>query len=125
MGTEQGAKRAMKPALVRTRALSKQYVQRRPFSRKKCVIDALIDVELEIASGCVTALVGESGSGKSTLGNCLGMLETTDRGEIWFEGNEISRWNARQLLPLRSKIQMVFQDSVGALNPNFTAAETI
>jgi len=125
MGTEQGAKRAMKPALVRTRALSKQYVQRRPFSRKKCVIDALIDVELEIASGCVTALVGESGSGKSTLGNCLGMLETTDRGEIWFEGNEISRWKARQLVPLRSKIQMVFQDSVGALNPNFTAAETI
>lgn len=124
MGTEQ-AKRVIKPALVKTSALSKQYVQRTPFSRKKCVIDALTDVDLEIAPGRVTALVGESGSGKSTLASCLGMLETPDRGEIWFEGSEISRWGSRKLAPLRSKIQMVFQDSVGALNPRFTAAEII
>jgi ABC-type glutathione transport system ATPase component len=125
MGTEQAAKRAMKPALVRARALCKQYAQRKPFSLKKFVIDALIDVDLEVVSGCVTALVGESGSGKSTLANCLGMLEVPDRGEIWFEGKEISRWGARKLAPLRPKIQMVFQDSAGALNPTFTAAEII
>ena len=124
MGTEHGAKPAMKPALVRTRALCKRYGQRGPFSRRYAV-DALIDVELEIASGCMTALVGESGSGKSTLASCLGMLETSDSGEIWFEGNEISRWGARKLAPLRPKIQMVFQDSAGALNPGFTAAEII
>src|SRR5580698_3069358 len=106
MGTE--------PALVRARGLSKQYVQRSPFSRKKFVIDALIDVDLEIAPGCVTALVGESGSGKSTLASCLPMLEQPDRGEIWFEGNEISRWSDRELAAIRPKIQMVFQDSAGA-----------
>jgi len=125
MGTEHGTKRAAKPALMRAISLSKRYVQRRPFSRKKFVINALTDVDLEIAPGSVTAIVGESGSGKSTLANCLGMLERPDLGEIWFEGSEVSGWDSRKLAPLRPKIQIVFQDSAGALNPRFTAAEII
>jgi peptide/nickel transport system ATP-binding protein len=125
MGTELAAKRAVKAALVRTRGLSKQYVQRSPFSRKKFVIDALIDVDLEIAPGCLTALVGESGSGKSTLASCLAMLEKPDRGGIWFDGDEISRCEDSELDALRPKIQMVFQDSAGALNPRFSAGEII
>lgn len=125
MGTEQATRLALKPALVKVRGLSKRYVQRRPFSRKKFVIDALVEVSLEIPSGCLTALVGASGSGKSTLAACLGMLEKPDAGEIWFEGQEISRLNNAKLVPLRPKIQMVFQDSAGALNPRFSAAEII
>ena len=124
MGTEAAA-RAIKPALVKARALCKRYVQRAPFSRKKFVIDALTDLDLEIAPGCLTALVGESGSGKSTLASCLGMLEKPDRGEIWFEGSKISFANSRELTALRPKIQMVFQDSAGALNPRFSAAQII
>ena len=124
MGTEAAA-RAIKPALVKASALCKRYVQRAPFSRKKFVIDALTDVDLEIAPGCLTALVGESGSGKSTLASCLGMLEEPDRGEIWFEGSKISFANSRELTALRPKIQMVFQDSAGALNPRFSAAQII
>lgn len=89
------------------------------------MIDALVDAELEIAPGCMTALVGESGSGKSTLASCLAMLEKPDRGEIWFEGKEISLYSGRELAPLRPKIQMVFQDSAGALNPRFSAAQII
>ena len=125
MGTEQATGRAVKGALVRTRGLSKQYVQRSPFSRKKFVIDALIDVDLEIAPGCLTALVGESGSGKSTLAGCLAMLEKPDRGGIWFAGDEVSRCEAAELAVLRPKMQMVFQDSAGALNPRFSAGEII
>lgn len=125
MGTEPAVKRAIKPPLVRTRGLSKQYVQRSPFSRKKFVIDALMDVDLEIAPGCLTSLVGESGSGKSTLASCLALLEKPDRGEIWFEGNEISRCDAAERSALRPKIQMVFQDSAGALNPRFSAGRII
>src|SRR5580698_8135553 len=116
MGIESGVKRAVKAPLVRTRGLSKQYVQRSPFSRKKFVIDALVDVDLEITPGCLTALVGESGSGKSTLANCLALLERPDRGGIWFEGNEVSRCDPPELAALRPRIQMVFQDSAGALN---------
>ncbi|HEV7217655.1 MAG TPA: ABC transporter ATP-binding protein [Terriglobales bacterium] len=125
MGTETAAKRAATAALVTIRGLSKQYLQRSPFSRKKFVVDALIDVDLEIAPACLTALVGESGSGKSTLARCLAMLETPDRGKIWFEGNGISCCNAQQSAHLRPKIQLVFQDSAGALNPRFSAGQII
>ena len=125
MRTEQAVKRAAKPALVRVSGLSKQYVQRGAFSRRKFVIDAVRDVDLEIRPQCLTALVGESGSGKSTLARCLAMLERPDKGEIWFEGEEISRRRGRELASLRPKIQMVFQDSAGALNPRFSAAEII
>ena len=125
MKTEQAAKRAAKPALVRVTGLSKQYVQRGAFSQRKFVIDAVRNVDLEIQPRCLTALVGESGSGKSTLARCLAMLEQPDKGEIWFEGEEISRWREKELASLRPKIQMVFQDSAGALNPRFSAAEII
>jgi ABC-type glutathione transport system ATPase component len=125
MGTETAATRALEPALMRARGLSKRYVQRAPFSRNKFAIDALVDVDFEIAPGCLTALVGESGSGKSTLASCLAMMEKPDCGEIWFEGNEVSHWSNRKLAPLRHKIQLVFQDSAGALDPRFSAAQII
>ena len=125
MRIEQAVKRAIKPALVRVSGLSKQYVQRGAFSRRKFVIHAVRDVDLEIQPQCLTALVGESGSGKSTLARCLAMLERPDKGEIWFEGAEISRGRGKELASLRPKIQMVFQDSAGALNPRFSAAEII
>ncbi len=125
MGTEEAARCALKPGLMKVSGLSKRYVQRTPFSRKKFVIDALVNVGLEIVPGCLTALVGESGSGKSTLASCLAVVEKPDCGEIWFEGNEISRWSNRALAPLRPKIQLVFQDSAGALDPRFSAAQII
>jgi ABC-type glutathione transport system ATPase component len=125
MRTEQAAKRAVKPALVRVNGLSKQYVQRGAFSRRRFVIDAVRDVDLEIQPRCLTALVGESGSGKSTLARCLAMLERPDKGEIWFEGEEVSRRRGHELASLRPKIQTIFQDSAGALNPRFSAAEII
>src|SRR3984885_787552 len=125
MGTEAAATRALQPALMRTRGLGKRYVQRTPFSQQSFAIAALVNVDFEIAPGCLTALVGESGSGKSTLASCLAMMEKSDSGEIWFEGNEISHWSKRKLAPLRPKIQMVFQNSAGALNPRFSAAQII
>lgn len=124
MGTE-AAKRAVKPALVRASGLCKRHVQRAPFSRRRFVIDALVDVNLEIAPRCLTALVGESGSGKSTLASCLAMLEKPDRGEIWFDNNKVSSWGPQEIARLRPRIQMVFQDSAGALNPRFSAAQII
>src|SRR5580704_7635147 len=122
MEIEETTRGATTPALVRAVGLSKSYVQRAPFSQKRFVIDALVDAELEVAPASLTALVGESGSGKSTLARCLAMLEKPDRGEIWLDGKEILRISSRELACLRPKIQMVFQDSAGALNPRFTAA---
>src|SRR5580658_8758912 len=125
MGTDAAATRALQPALMRARGLGKRYVQRTPFSQQSFAIEALVNVDFEIVPGCLTALVGESGSGKSTLASCLAMMEKPDCGEIWFEGNEISHWSNRKLAPLRPKIQLVFQDSAGALDPRFSAAQII
>ncbi len=125
MTADLATKRASKPALMRVQGLSKQYVQRRPFSRNQVMVEALKNVDLEIQPECLTALVGASGSGKSTLAACLAMLEKPDAGEIWFEGREISHFGTRDLAGLRPKIQMVFQDSAGALNPFFSAAQIV
>jgi ABC-type glutathione transport system ATPase component len=125
MGAESAVQRAPKPALIQVKGVCKRYVQRAPFSRRKFVIDALVDVDFEIAPGCMTALVGPSGSGKSTLAACLAMFEKPDAGEIWFEGQEISGRRTSELAPLHAKIQLVFQDSAGALNPRFTAADIV
>jgi peptide/nickel transport system ATP-binding protein len=125
MGTEAAATRALQPALMRVQGLSKSYVQSTPLSRDKFLVNAITDVDLEIAPGCLTALVGESGSGKSTLASCLAMIEKPDWGEIWFEGEEISRCSNQKSAPLRPKIQMVFQDSAGALDPRFSAIQII
>ena len=125
MTADLATKRAVIPALVRVKGLHKQYVQRRVFSRDRFVVDALRNVDLELQPECFTALVGASGSGKSTLASCLAMLEKPDAGEIWFEEREISRCGARDLAGLRPRIQMVFQDSAGALNPFFSAAQVV
>jgi peptide/nickel transport system ATP-binding protein len=118
-------KRAATPALVRVKGLQKRFVQRHAFSRSSFVVDALRNIDLELQPKCLTALVGASGSGKSTLASCLAMLEKPDAGEIWFEGEEISRFDDRELGRVRPRIQMVFQDSAGALNPSFSAAQII
>lgn len=125
MSINNAATPARNPALVSARDLCKQYRPKGWFSGKSFAIDALVDVNLEIPTGGMTALIGESGSGKSTLASCLAMLEKPDRGEIWFGGQEITHANGQELALLRPKIQMVFQDSAGALNPRFSAVEII
>lgn len=125
MQTEPVFNQATRPILVRTQALCKRYVQGRSFSRTKSVIDALTDISVDITAGSVSAFVGQSGSGKSTLAGCLAALEKPDQGKIWFEGNEVTRMTTREVAALRPGIQMVFQDSAGALNPRFSAAEII
>jgi ABC-type glutathione transport system ATPase component len=125
MHTEATADCEIAAPLVRTAGLNKRHAQRAPFSPKGYVIDALKDVTLEVAPARITALIGESGSGKSTLGRCLALLEKADSGDIWFEGREVSRLSKRELRALRPSIQMIFQDSGGALNPRLTAAQIV
>src|SRR5579872_3670103 len=124
MSTETAPKPVHKQVLMGAAGLTKRYRQAVLLSRKKFVIEALIDVSLEITPGSVVGLVGESGSGKSTLASCLALLEKPDSGTIWFECREISH-GSQELSHLRPRIQMVFQDSAGALNPRFSAVEII
>ena len=105
--------------------LSKQYVERRPLSGSKVIIDALKGVDLKIRRGRTLAVIGESGCGKSTLARCLALLENPTRGEIIFDGKHLLQMSRRELFPTRRRIQLIFQDPTSALNPRLTASELI
>jgi ABC-type glutathione transport system ATPase component len=111
--------------LLRVSGLGKQYVQLRPFSRQKIVVDAFQDVSLAISRGKTLALVGESGTGKSSLARCIALLERPSTGEIELAGRNLLALNAKQLFPMRREVQLIFQDPSSALNPRLTACEII
>jgi oligopeptide/dipeptide ABC transporter ATP-binding protein len=87
------------------------------FARKREHVHAVSDVTLDIRRGETLALVGESGCGKSTLARCLMRLYELTAGRIVFDGQDISRISQKQLRPFRRRMQMIFQDPYGSLNP--------
>src|SRR5579864_9393653 len=101
--------------ILRVRGLSKQYAARNELMRRRAMLNAIRSVDLDIASGKIVAVVGESGSGKSTLARCIARLEDCDEGQIWFRSTEISALKPNQLRPFRREMQLILQDSAGAL----------
>lgn len=77
----------------------------------------LAGVSFEVAAGERFGIVGESGSGKSTLLRILAGLDECTSGQVVVDGLDISRHNDKVLRPLRSKLQMIFQDPMGSLDP--------
>ncbi|MEJ2762977.1 ABC transporter ATP-binding protein [Photobacterium sp. MCCC 1A19761] len=87
-------------------------------------IKAVTDVSFVLRRGHSVGLVGESGSGKSTTGMALLKLLHSE-GRIEFDGHDISTLNRKQMLPYRSRLQVVFQDPFSALNPRMSVAQII
>jgi oligopeptide/dipeptide ABC transporter ATP-binding protein len=88
-------------------------------------VHAVNGVDLDIGHGETVGLIGESGCGKSTLGKALMRLTPVAAGSIRLEDQEISQLGDRALRPLRPKVQMVFQDNYGALNPRHPIGKSI
>jgi len=107
----------MSEALVSVKNISKTFSANKGMFGKKKFVHAVNDVSFDIMPGETFSLVGESGCGKSTTGKLIDHLITPDTGEIWFEGKDISKISDNEMRPLRSDIQMVFQDPYSALNP--------
>jgi peptide/nickel transport system ATP-binding protein/oligopeptide transport system ATP-binding protein len=88
-------------------------------------VRAVDGVSLDIARGETLSIVGETGSGKTTLARCLARLVPVSSGRVLFEGRDISTSSEEDLKPVRRRMQMVFQDPLGALNPRRTLGASI
>ena len=84
----------------------------------------LKNIRFSLRPGESLGLVGESGSGKSTTGLALLRL-IASQGEILFDGMPLHRWNRRQMLPVRPRMQVVFQDPNSSLNPRLSILQII
>jgi oligopeptide transport system ATP-binding protein len=97
-------------------------ILRRPARRQ---IHVLNGIDLDVARGETLALVGESGCGKSTLARCLVRLYEPDNGEIRYDGTNVRSLSKSALRQYNRRVQMVFQDPYGSLNPRKTIGTQI
>lgn len=105
-------------AVISVRNLCKTYKSQASFWRKAGrTVYASRNVSFDIHKGETLGLVGESGSGKSTVGRSIVRLHDSDSGEIIFNGCNILSLTNKQMFPIRSNIQMIFQDPYASLNP--------
>jgi oligopeptide/dipeptide ABC transporter ATP-binding protein len=110
--------------LVRAESLSCHFRQPGLF-RAALPVQAVTDLSLSIPRGAAVGLVGESGSGKSTVGRLLlGLLRPTG-GRVLFDGTDLATQSAAALRRLRPRMQLVFQDPYGSLDPRRTVGAQI
>lgn len=88
-------------------------------------VRAVDDVSFSIQKGETLSLVGESGSGKSTLGRSLLRLVDSKSGSVNFDGINLLAARTQDLIVLRRRMQMIFQDPYSSLNPRMTVFETL
>ena len=94
-------------------------------SRERTVVKAVNDVSFSIKPGETLSVVGESGCGKSTLARTVLGLYPPNSGEIYYRGERIDKLSSKEMLPFRTKMQMIFQDPYASLNPRMTVKRTL
>ena len=117
-------------ALLRVENLKKYFPVRKGLvkfmlSRKVEYVRAVDDVSFSVGEGDILGVVGESGCGKSTMGKTILRLVEPTAGKIYYEGIDVTSLNRKEMRSLRRKMQMIFQDPHGSLNPRRTVTDIL
>ncbi len=116
----------MSEKLVEIRDLVKEFpVRGGVFQRQVATVQAVSGVDLDIAKGETLGLVGESGCGKTTLGRMLTRLLEPTSGTISFDGVDVTHLTGNDLKPFRRRVQIIFQDPYGSLDPRSQVGPSI
>ncbi len=108
-------------AILEVRHLKKHFVLKKTITGKPLsTLKAVDDVSFKIMPGETLGIVGESGCGKTTMGRTVLKLHQPTSGQVFFEGEDIAKYKPRQMRPLRTKMQIVFQDPYSSLPPRST-----
>jgi len=89
------------------------------------LLHAVDDVTFTLEEGKTLGVVGESGCGKTTLGRAILHLTDITEGQIFFEGKDITSPTKKELIAIREKMQIIFQDPYSSLNPRMSVSEAI
>jgi peptide/nickel transport system ATP-binding protein len=109
----------MNTPLIETKGLKKY------FNTSGGILHAIDNINLKILNGETLGVVGESGCGKSTLGRTILRLIDATAGEVLYNGDNILKFNQRQMHDVRMNMQMIFQDPFTSLNPRLSVGEII
>jgi peptide/nickel transport system ATP-binding protein len=116
------------PVIIEASAVSKSFWLRRGIFGRSA-FPAVKGASFRLRKGHTLGIVGESGSGKTTLGLALLRLHDPNGGptggRALFDGRDLLALSRRELLPIRRRIQVVFQNPYASLNPRFTVAQTL
>jgi oligopeptide transport system ATP-binding protein len=115
------------PALLEVKGLRKHFPVTEGILARRTVgeVKAVDGIDFALRRGETLGLVGESGCGKTTTGRCILLLERPTAGEILYDGVDLAKLKHREMLALRRRIQVIFQDPYSSLNPRMKVGDII
>ncbi|MHB1418543.1 MAG: ABC transporter ATP-binding protein [Bacillota bacterium] len=111
--------------LVQVENLQKNFVVKNGPFGTRANLRAVDGVSFNIYRGETLGLVGESGCGKTTVGRTIIRLYEPSAGEVIFAGQNVARLTSRQMIAIRRRMQMIFQDPFASLNPRMTVGDIV